>query len=54
MHKLISICILSATLTGCALVTTPVKVVGAAATTTIKVGGTAAGAGIKAAVPDGD
>lgn len=36
----------------CALITTPVKVVGKAATTTIDVTGKAAGAGFRAIAPD--
>ena len=58
MHKLISILILSAALTGCSLITAPVKIAGKVATktatTTVKVTGKAATAGIKAAIPDGE
>ena len=53
MQKMIFILVMSVALTGCALITTPVKVVGVAATTTIKVAGTATCAGIKTLTPDG-
>lgn len=58
MHKLMTICILSAALSGCALLTIPIKVAGKvttkAATTTVKATGKAAAAGVKAAIPEGE
>jgi len=47
----LSIIALSLSVSSCALVTTPVKIVGKAATTTIGVAGKAAGAGINAITP---
>lgn len=56
MLKLVYSFFLGATLTGCALITAPVKVAGKVATktatTTVKITGKAATAGVKAAIPN--
>ena len=48
------ITIISALISSCSLITTPVKIIGKAATTTIGLTGKAAGAGISVLTPGND